>query len=388
MEKLKANEAVIMAGIPAANASLFRKIRFSVGDPVAYVETNPSNGAAAKTLILRDIEMERARESARVDQVSCPADFAPAAGLSGDRETATAQATAECLRRAGVTRAIADRTLPFIFAEIIRASGIEVACDMELGATDRRAKDEQEITFLREAQGVTEDAVRMVCECVSRADAEENGQLIQDGAPLTSERLRAMVDVWFIERGYSNPGSIIAGGPQGADCHNTGSGILYTGQPVIVDIFPSNNKTRYNGDCTRTVVHGEFSDTIRSMHAAVQKAKTAGIASIRAGTTGEAVHVATKKALKDEGYAFGLPDADTPDEYCAMTHGTGHGVGLELHEPPLLDMKGPELVVGDVLTVEPGLYSKAIGGVRLEDMVVVTADGCENLNRLPEDLTW
>jgi len=388
MDELKANEAVIMAGIPAANASLFRKIRFSVGDPVALVETNPSNGAAASTLILRDIEMERAGESAAVDRVACPADFAPTDGLSGDRETATAQAAAECLRRAGVTRVIADRTLPLIFAEIIRASGIEVACDMELGVTDRRSKDAQEIAFLREAQGVTEDAIRMVCECVSNADADGTGQLLHEDAPLTSERLRAMIDIWFIERGYSNPWSIIAGGPEGADCHNAGSGILYTGQPVIVDIFPSNNKTRYNGDCTRTVVHGEISDTIRDMHAAVQKAKTAGIGAIRAGVTGEAVHVATKQALADEGYAFGLPEADTPETYCAMTHGTGHGVGLELHEPPLLDMKGPELVVGDVLTVEPGLYSKVIGGVRLEDMVVVTADGCENLNRLPEDLTW
>ncbi|MEE9603063.1 MAG: M24 family metallopeptidase, partial [Thermoguttaceae bacterium] len=76
------------------------------------------------------------------------------------------------------------------------------------------------------------------------------------------------------------------------------------------------------------------------------------------------------------------------DSHCAITHGTGHGVGLSVHEPPLLDMKGPELVAGDVVTVEPGLYRKDLGGVRLEDIVVVTQQGCENLNRLHEGLDW
>ena len=85
---------------------------------------------------------------------------------------------------------------------------------------------------------------------------------------------------------------------------------------------------------------------------------------------------------------MGLPPADAGDDYLGMVHGTGHGVGLEVHEPPLLDKGGPELVVGDILTIEPGLYSKTIGGVRVEDMVVVTETGCDNFNKLPEHLDW
>ena len=136
------------------------------------------------------------------------------------------------------------------------------------------------------------------------------------------------------------------------------------------------------------MVHGTISDEIGRMHAAVAVAKKAAIDATRAGVTGQAVHEATTAAMLGQGYQMGLPTADAPGTYCAMTHGTGHGVGLEVHEPPLLDRGGPALVVGDCLTIEPGLYSRAIGGVRLEDMVIVREDGCDNLNKLPEGLDW
>jgi Xaa-Pro aminopeptidase len=124
------------------------------------------------------------------------------------------------------------------------------------------------------------------------------------------------------------------------------------------------------------------------MNAAVREAKRAAIAAIRAGVSGESVHLATTDAVRRAGFAVGLPAADSPDSFCSLPHGTGHGVGLDVHEPPLLDMKGPELLLGDVVTVEPGLYRRDLGGVRVEDVVIVTASGCENLNRLPEGLEW
>ena len=124
------------------------------------------------------------------------------------------------------------------------------------------------------------------------------------------------------------------------------------------------------------------------MHAAVVAAKAAGCAAVRPGATGQQVHEATIAVIREHGFSIGLPGDDDPDSYSAMVHGTGPGIGLEVHEPPLLDFGGPALVVGDALTVEPGVYSRAIGGVRVEDMVVVTEDGCENINRLPEGLEW
>ncbi len=381
------NPARIVAGVPETNNTLYWRIGFCVGDPAALVML-PVDGGTESILILRDIEMERARKRAQVDRVACPADFAPAGGLSGDREIATAQAAAECIRRSGVAYVVADRSLPVLYADLIRRTGVDVECDPEMWVSQRRRKTQVEIDHIRDSQNVTEQAVQMVCQLVARADADATGTLLYQGAPLTSERLRAAVDHFLIDRGFVSLTSIIAGGPRGADCHDQGAGELRTGEPVIVDIFPRSCATRYWGDCTRTVVHGDVPEELERMQAAVSRAKVEAIQTIAPGVTGQAVHAATMSAIRQAGYAVGLPKADSPPTYCALTHGTGHGVGLDVHEPPFLDAGGPELLLGDVVTVEPGLYRRDMGGVRVEDIVVVTEDGCENLNALPEGLDW
>jgi Xaa-Pro aminopeptidase len=247
------------------------------------------------------------------------------------------------------------------------------------------SKESEELAWLREAQRATEGAMQRACETVARATAAADGTLLHEGAPLTAERLRTIIDVHLLGQGYENPESIVACGAQGADCHDHGHGVLRTGEPVIVDIFPRNRKTLYNGDMTRTVVHGAISPELARMHAAVVEAKRDAIRAVRAGVTGQSVHEATLEALARHGFAAGQP---AEPRVAVISHGTGHGIGLEVHEPPLLAMKGPELVVGDVLTVEPGLYALGIGGIRIEDMVAVTATGCENFNTLQESLVW
>lgn len=380
--------AIVMAGIPATNRSLYHAIRLNVADPAALCIT--STGAAAhRLLILRDIEMGRARLHANADRVACPADYATGlddvGGLSGDRETATAQALAHAVMTAHCERVIADRTLPLIYIEQLQQRGIAIEYDPDLGVANRRAKDEQEVTHLRQAQAATEAAIEMACKMVARATPDKQGVLHLQGNELTSQAIRLAIDVFLLTHGYTNPRSIVAAGRQGSDCHALGAGPIRTGQPVIIDIFPQNRETKYNGDCTRTVVHGDIPDEIVSMHKAVLDAKQAAEQAIRSGTTGEKVHLATTKIMQQHGYAMGFPTKDNPT---TMPHGTGHGIGLDVHEPPLLDLKGPELVVGDALTIEPGLYNEQVGGVRIEDMVIVTEDGCENLNALPQSLTW
>lgn len=376
--------AIVFAGIPAVNCALYHQVRFLVGDPAALVILD----SGRRIFLVRDIELERARRSARAEEMFAPAEFTPADGLSGDRETATAQALAECLVRNRVTSIRGDRTLSLIYVEHIRARGIHVHYDRDLGVQARRQKDAQELGWLRHAQGVTEQVMRRACETIARAEPRQGGVLWHDGSQLTAERLRALVDVWLLERGFQNPASIIAAGPLGGDCHELGHGELRTGEPVIVDIFPQDKATRYYGDCTRTVVHGEIPSEVVRMHATVVAAKRAAIAACRAGVTGEAVHAATRGEVERAGYAMGLPPANAPASFCSMAHGTGHGIGLEIHEPPLLDRGGPALMEGDVITVEPGLYCPALGGVRVEDMVAVTASGCDNFNSLPEGLVW
>jgi Xaa-Pro aminopeptidase len=154
---------------------------------------------------------------------------------------------------------------------------------------------------------------------------------------------------------------------------------------VIVDIFPRSLATSYWGDCTRSVVHGDVSDEMKKMHAAVVDAKAQATLAAKAGATADDVHGATKSALAKHGYPFVRGEiSDTP----ILPHGTGHGIGLECHEPILLDDRGGQLLNGEVFTIEPGLYSRKFGGVRVEDMVVVTDGVPRNLNKLPEGLDW
>lgn len=387
-ERARKSAARILAGIPHQNAALYHRIRFSVVDVVAWVELPSEAGPPQTVLICRDIEMERARQQVRADRVACPAEFAPAGGLSGDREVATAQATAECLRRAGVRQAVADRSLPLLFAEIIRQAGIEILCDLRLGVEDRRSKDAQEWAWIQQAQQVTEQAIALACRMIATSQARSDGVLIYEDQELTSERVRAAIDHFLLDHGYENTTAIVAGGPQGADCHENGTGPLRTGEPIIIDVFPRNRQTLYHGDCTRTVVHGHCPPEVRRMHEAVCAAKQAAMSVARAGTTGEEVHRTVVEVLRNKGYLAGPPGSNLPPDQPSMSHGTGHGLGLEVHEMPLLDWNGPELVAGDVVSIEPGLYLRSLGGVRVEDLVIISENGCRNLNTLPEGLDW
>ncbi|TVQ76812.1 MAG: aminopeptidase P family protein [Phycisphaeraceae bacterium] len=400
------HSAVVLAGIPSINKAVYHRIRFAAHDPAIIIETpgtpgsstTGTGGAPVRTLILRDVEVARAKAHARADRVFCYEDFTPppgilsaSGGLSGDREIRAAQSAAECLRRMDIRTITVDRSFPFLFAEMIRSANIEVVLDPELGVRERRSKDAQEVEAMQRAQSVTERAIEMALCLIARAQTRSDGVLIDpddSSRPLTSEAVKRRIDVFLMEHGLSSDGHIVAAGAAGGDCHNPGAGPIRTGEPVIVDVFPRDNATGYHGDCTRMVVHGDIPDGIRKMHSAVVEAKRAAIAATRAGVTGEDVHRAAIEVIRKHGYALGFPPEDAPAGFCSMPHGTGHGLGLDLKEPPLLDMKGPELVAGDAVTIEPGLYMPGVGGMRLEDLVIVTEDGCENLNRLGEGLEW
>lgn len=373
-----------MAGIPATNLNLYHRVRFMMGDPAAVADLP----GGRSVFICRDIELHRARERAKVDEVVGPGAFAPKGGLSADRATQTAQALAELLVREGVKVARADRSFGLVYAEHLRERGIAIEYDPDLGERDRRAKDEEELHALRDAQAVTERAMELACSMIAGASAEVSGRLKHEGSVLTSVRVRRAVDIFLLEQGYTNPNCIVAGGAEGADCHNRGESELRTGEPVIIDIFPQSKATQYNGDCTRTVVHGQIPPEIARMHAAVVAAKKAAIGATRAGLTGGELYEIAMGVIRGHGWDRALLPENAPDDFCSMQHGLGHGVGLEVHEAPLLDVGGPKLVAGDVVTIEPGLYHATLGGVRVEDMVAVTGDGCENFNTLHEGLTW
>lgn len=375
--------AQLMAGFADRNASLLRRIGLPLGDPAAWIRL-PDESTIA---IVRDLEMDRVRDRRSVDRVYCPADFSPQDDtLHADRETAVAQSVAECLRRSGVAAICVDRTLPASFLAQLAAAAMTVWYDDQLGVTDRRCKSPAEQRALRQAQAVTEQVMQIICSRIARAEAGTDGVLSYDGETLTSERLRKLASMLFLERGFSmSHGAIVAGPPEAGDCHHSGTGPLHTGTPVIVDLFPRDEQTRFHGDCTRTVVHGTATDEVIQMHAAVLAAKAAAEGELIVGRTAHQVHRAATDCLIRRGYVESrgrITDSPT------IQHGTGHGVGLEVHEPILLDDDGGPLLAGEVFTVEPGLYGRHSGGVRIEDMLVVGQVQPTNLNRLPTGLDW
>ncbi|HEY8864697.1 MAG TPA: Xaa-Pro peptidase family protein [Candidatus Dormibacteraeota bacterium] len=297
-----------------------------------------------------------------------------------------ARLAAKLLRERAMESASVSPRLQAGYLEELRAAGIEIEVNRGLFRAERRHKSAEEARFIQASQRAAEAAVVEVVSQLAQADVRD-GILWLEESPLTSERLYARASLLLGEKGFTCPDMIIAGSPECAMPHFRGEGPIRAGAPVIIDIFPSSRTTHYHGDLTRTVVVGEIPDEIRRMHEAALQALDAGIESIRAGVSGRDVHHSVCQVLVDRGYGTTTKGFEGASGVAKMTHSTGHGVGLEVHEDPLL--RGPDentLVEGDVVTVEPGLYLMALGGVRVEDTGMVTKNGFKNFTTLTRSL--
>ncbi len=403
--------AILLAGYPDRYPTVFHRIQTMIGDMTVVLVTPVSplpspnhtgqSGTCTKdndhpqehlTVIVRNIEKDRLkRTNDSINEVYCPEDLVSLDVLNGNRNIAFAQAAVELLKTKSITHVRSDQMLPLLIADHLHRAGIKVDCDYDLGIMERRVKSDHEIEALHAAQKQTEAAIQYAFELLKGCGTVD-GYLEYQGTLLTSEILRSELSLFLMKNGMlCAHGMITAGGATGADCHSSGAGILKANEPIILDVFPTHITNRYHGDCTRTFCPGIIPPRLAEMHKTVLEAKKAAIAVCKAGVTGAEVHKAVTDIFAHKGYHIGtipaLPAGDP--EIIFYPHGTGHGIGLEVHEPPLLDEKSHEaLIEGDVLTIEPALYCHAVGGVRIEDMVVVEANGCRNLNTLPESLWW
>ena len=289
----------------------------------------------------------------------------------------------------GLRRVAVPPYFPLAEADRLREMGIELVVAKDLKER-RRAKRPDEIEAIAASQRATEEAWTEGVNAIRRARVRPDRTLELDGEVFTAERLRAIVENALLVRGCASDGAICAPGPQAANPHEIGTGPLHAGEPIVMDIFPQHKATRYWADMTRTVSKGEPPAEIRKMYDVVRRAQDAGIGAVRAGVTGRDVHAVVEDVIWAAGYDTLRPgqkkDPADPTPR-GFIHSTGHGVGLEIHEAPGIGPSGAKpLVAGDVVTVEPGVYDPAIGGVRLEDMLVVTAEGSRNLTNAPREL--
>jgi Xaa-Pro aminopeptidase len=356
------------------------EVPVAVPDPFLYVERNGSRHA-----VLTSFEVDR------VAAVGIEAHPLEEFGWDeligkGPREQQALLLYERAVEGLGVQDVVVPPSFPLELADRLRAKGLNVRADRKLFTERRRAKNENELAGIRRAQGGTEAAMAAARDMLRAAD-EGDGTLTLEGEPLTSERIKARISDVFSEHNLVSDAMIVAHGAQGAEGHEMGSGPIAGGESVVIDLFPRDFDSGCYADMTRTFVVGEVPDELAEYHRLVEEALRKSLEAVKAGAEGNAIYRLVCEIFHEAGYPTQLSKKEGEVLSSGFFHGLGHGVGLEVHEQPWLSRDPSQLVAGDVITLEPGLYRQGFGGVRLEDLVLVTADGAENLTDFPYDLT-
>jgi Xaa-Pro aminopeptidase len=352
---------------------------FTAPDPFVTLYTGETH------LLVSALEYGRAKSNARVESVERHSEYDHRANLEAYGQTEGGHRTlAAFLDAHGVESVAAPGSFPLGTADGLRDLGVTVEADYDdVVESIRATKTDEEIEHIRTAQKANEAAMARAEELLERADVDADGTLNHDGEALTSERVKQEIEIELLRYGCALDETIVACGADAADPHDRGSGPLSAEEAIIVDIFPRSKKTGYYADMTRTFCVGDPAETIAEWYDLTLEAQEAALDAIEAGVTGSEVHGAVCDIYEDAGLPTLRSDETTETGFI---HTTGHGVGLDIHEFPRVSEQENELEVGHVVTVEPGLYDPAVGGVRIEDLVVVTEDGYENLTEYEKSL--
>jgi Xaa-Pro aminopeptidase len=374
---------VLIIGDTFRSPELRHEIPLGVPDPFVYLERD-----GVRHVYVGSMEVPRIRGIARdivvhpLEEIGIDELYAQGLGWLEVRHEWAARAVAH----AGLTHAAVPNTFPSGYLDRLRRDGVELTVDQPAFDARRRVKGGAELEGIRRAQQAAEAGLRAGVSLMQQAE-NGDGVLWLDGEPLTVERIKSAMRRVFAEHGCTAEDFVVAPGPQGAAGHEMGHGPIKPGDPVVFDLWPRDDASSCFADMTRTIVAGPVSDQVREWHTLTKAALDAATALIRAGVDCRSVFDAACEVYEAAGYP--TQRTKTAGEVLdrGFFHGLGHGVGLEVHEGPYMGLlPGGPLVAGDVVTLEPGCYDPAIGGVRLEDIVLVTDDGCEVLTRFPYDL--
>src|SRR5205809_3185814 len=357
------------------DADMLYATRIFIGDPFIFLQQN-----GKRTLVLSDLEIDRAKKNAKADEFVMFSQLEREVQGKAKKAPPYEKVLAHFLTKRGVERALVPANFPLGFANEIKRKGIALETSNGLFWPAREKKTTEEIRLLERALRITETGMKRGMEILKASKPGAGKKLKWSGKTLTSEMLRAEIDSAILRAGGVPTGTIVAGGDQACDPHERGFGPLYSNSLIILDVFPRDGKTGYFGDMTRTVLRGRASEPQRKLWETVKAGQALAVKKIKAGIDGMTIHKAIQELFAQRGF----PTEVRKGRRVGFFHGTGHGLGLEIHEYPRLQKV--VLKERQVVTVEPGLYYPGLGGVRLEDVVLVTKTGCKILSRFPKQL--
>lgn len=359
------------------DANLYYATRFLAPDPFIFAQVD-----GYRLMVMSDLELDRARAQAKVDEIVSFSRISQAVKQRGVNEPTMADVIDELLKSRSVQQIEVPGEFSVSHADELRRRGYAVKPVPGAFFPERMVKSEEEIAKITETLRITESALERAIELIHNSEVKPEGVLWIGNKPLTAELLRTAMHLLMMERGCVAQHTIIACGVQAVDPHHEGSGPLKANEPIVIDVFPQHSTSRYFADITRTVVKGRASEKVKRMFNAVREGQDIAFRMIKDGVDGSTVH----KAIQDSFESLGFRTGEQDGRMQGFFHGTGHGVGLEIHEPPRISVKPDLLRTGMVVTVEPGLYYLDAGGMRIEDMVVVTTGGCRVLTEAPKVL--
>jgi Xaa-Pro aminopeptidase len=373
---------VLIYGDTVRHPELRHEVPLTLGDPFLYAERDGNS-----YIVVGDFEWPRIQEAGVDAELISP--FGLGIDELLDAGTKYWQIQLELalrgVRRIGVTQAVVPHTFPLQLANFLRENGVEVTPDREFFDRRRRVKNESELAGIRRAQRAAEAGMDAARDLFRRAE-RANGSLQVDGETLTSELVKLAIQDAFTRHGCSAEEFIVSHGAQSAIGHDMGSGAIQPGEPIVIDLWPKDAETACFADMTRTYCIGEAPQELVDYQRLVKESLDRSLEAVHAGASGSEVFAVSCEPFHRAGHKTLLNKEPGEVVESGYFHSLGHGVGLDVHEQPGLSRAGEQLVAGDVVTLEPGLYRRGWGGCRLEDLVLVTESGAETLTDYAYDL--
>jgi Xaa-Pro aminopeptidase len=375
-QKLKPNQAILLVSASEGDSNMLYAAGFFVPDPFIFFQHNQT-----KYVVMSDLEIDRAKKQAHADRVLSLSLYQRKL-RKRDKPATMVDILDLLFRERGIRSLIVPANFSVLLADQLRAKGFSVQIKRDPFFAERETKDGTEVRHITESLRVATLGLEAGIRALKRTKIKRDGYLYLNGARLTSEMLKTFVNTTIMAQGWVPSHTIISSGNQCVDPHHEGTGPIKAHTSIIFDIFPRSQKTGYFGDLSRTVVRGRASERLKEMYATVQAGQKIGFDQIRDGIDGKDIHQKILALFEARGFHTGRINGRMQGFF----HGTGHGLGLDIHEPPRIAPVEATLRTGHVVTVEPGLYYLGVGGVRLEDVVVVTPKGNRNLTDCPQFL--